>query len=838
MLYESLTGILPFTGKDYIDVLQSILTTEPEAPSKLNPEITPELDRVILKAMEKNPQNRYTSMEEFCKEIEKVRSKGEIFKRVRKLTLQAFGFTTVVIVLAFALIQGGQYLISHFNLDSRWNQILLIWVMLGVLISGIAIYYHRKQEPKRILQSEIILYSAIFVIGYLSSLWYWKSTNIASSGSILPEPVSSIAVMYFEDNTGDEESKWLSRGLPHMLITSLEQIPELQVIGYQRLYDIIMEINKEDVVSIDKKTATEIAQKTGAKVMLMGSIFKWGDRIRIDYQLQDVKNGNIIYADKVYGDDPFVVADNLVIQLKQNLEIPSVSGDVRMISDITTHSREAYRYYIKGKDLSHKQYWKEALDYYLKALELDSTFAMAYLDLWDWGGNAGLSREETDLMLNKAVKYADQTSEREELFIYASEAYYTGHLSKFHFFSEQLINKYPLHADIYSLLSDFHTDRREFNLAIKNIIKLAKLTNWSTSSLLGIEGIYKFMGELDSVRYYLKKHIELYPDQIAMQSVVMTFEYIYDGNYSKAVTEARKAVSAKPEVPWTHRTLGIVYMYQNRFREAESEFKKMNTLGWTGRDIDYILLVRLYQGKYKKALEYILSCIKSLDKQTSRTALQKQITFYNFQNKLAEVKEIWKDYKNRLKEYLSLDATSDTYIADSLLEFSIPEFYYNGAISSALAACTLVEKEIKQKDLGGGYSFNLLILQADILFHSKDYSAASAKFQSLVNEEPRTYFYYRLAQCLFNLKEYNRAKNVLIAIDSRMEPRPFWIDMYFGYSYPRKFYLLGKVNEALGKQEEAIEAYKQLLDIWKEADADLPELIEAKQRIKVIKGKD
>src|SRR3990172_9722494 len=49
MLYESLTGKLPFTGKDYIDVLQSILTTETDAPSKLNPEITPELDRVILK---------------------------------------------------------------------------------------------------------------------------------------------------------------------------------------------------------------------------------------------------------------------------------------------------------------------------------------------------------------------------------------------------------------------------------------------------------------------------------------------------------------------------------------------------------------------------------------------------------------------------------------------------------------------------------------------------------------------------------------------------------------------------------------------------------------------
>jgi len=836
MLYESLTGILPFTGKDYIDVLQSILTTEPEAPSKLNPEITPELDRVILKAMEKNPQNRYTSMEEFCKEIEKVRSKGEIFKRIRKLTLQAFGFTTVIIVLAFAFIQGGQYLISHFNLDSRWNQILLIWVMLGLLISGIVIYYHRKQGPRHIFESEIILYSAILVIGCLSSIWYWKSTNIASSGSILPEPVSSIAVMYFEDNTGDEESKWLSRGLPHMLITSLEQIPELQVIGYQRLYDIIMEINKEDVVSIDKKTATTIAQKAGAKVILMGSIFKWGNRIRIDYQLQDVNNGNLIHADKVYGDDPFVVADNLAAQVRLNLDLPVEREEIWKVSDITTQSKEAYRYYLKGKELESKYLWNKARASYQKAIEIDSTFAMAYKDLRNYWAEAGLTQAENEAILKKAVKYAEQTSERERLLIYASAAEYYGDISGFKKYTKELIDKYPFNPDGYNLMARINYDRREFDLYIQNLKKIALITNSVQPSFGYISWTYRELREYDSANYYGNKVIESYPELVAQNTQFYVYDYLHKGDYELACTEAFKAISIEPDMAWAHRTLGIVYLYMNKFTEAESEFLKTDSLGWFGQDMELIPIARLYQGKYKKALEYIRLRQNSKNTDVVKMSLNREITFHKLQNNLFDVKKIWNINKDFLIGNLSLRTSSDNYIADSLLCLCLRDHYYNGEILSALAVCDLVEKEIKEKDLGGGYFFDLSMWQAGIFFHNKNYLAASQKYQFLVNEEPRIYFLYRLAQCFYYLNDYKKAKAVLLSIDINKEPIPWWIELPFGYAYPRKFYLLGKVNEALGKKDEAIEAYQQFLEIWKEADADLPELIDAKKRIAELKG--
>ena len=58
--------------------------------------------------------------------------------------------------------------------------------------------------------------------------------------------------MYFEEVSGVEQIKWLSKGLPHMLITNLEQSPYLRVIGYQKLYDILKELGKENIEKIDK----------------------------------------------------------------------------------------------------------------------------------------------------------------------------------------------------------------------------------------------------------------------------------------------------------------------------------------------------------------------------------------------------------------------------------------------------------------------------------------------------------------------------------------------------------------------------------------------------------
>jgi tetratricopeptide (TPR) repeat protein len=178
----------------------------------------------------------------------------------------------------------------------------------------------------------------------------------------------------------------------------------------------------------------------------------------------------------------------------------------------------------------------------------------------------------------------------------------------------------------------------------------------------------------------------------------------------------------------------------------------------------------------------------------------------------------------------------DTFLADSLLLISILEAYYERDFSKAISLCNAAHDEIVVKDFGGGYELSLASLRGRILLKNKQYPDAKDVFAYLAHEEPRTIFLYLHAECCYHEKEYLKAKTSLLKAgrcgDLRFDNG--WYSLDYGYAYPRKFYLLGKVNEALGENEEAISAYKQFLEIWKEADKDLPELIEAKERLATL----
>lgn len=107
---------------------------------------------------------------------------------------------------------------------------------------------------------------------------------------------NSIAVMYFDNHTGEEN---LEKILVDMLTTNLSRYGELEVVSSQRLFDILNIIGKDDVETIDKHLATEIANRAQVKTMLLGGIIQIGEKIRINTQLCDVRTGSNIGSEQV-----------------------------------------------------------------------------------------------------------------------------------------------------------------------------------------------------------------------------------------------------------------------------------------------------------------------------------------------------------------------------------------------------------------------------------------------------------------------------------------------------------------------------------------------------------
>ena len=225
--------------------------------------------------------------------------------------------------------------------------------------------------------------------------------------------------MYFESLSGDEEIRWLSKGLPNMLLTDLAQTPGLDVVSSERIHEILKQIGHQDLESIDKSVVAEVARKAGAGAVVVGSIFKSGDEVRIDVQVQDVGSGRILSAESVRGDDVFPLVDELTNRIRTSLDLGD-QPDGRALADVTTSSLEAFQLYTEGIDASRSFRYEDAKELLEQAVEIDPSFAMAYFALARVASAQG-ERRLRDQYSEKVLALLDRLPERQKLRVQAAE---------------------------------------------------------------------------------------------------------------------------------------------------------------------------------------------------------------------------------------------------------------------------------------------------------------------------------------------------------------------------------------------------------------------------------
>ena len=249
VLYEMLSGRSPFRRETLAESISAVLKETPTPVTVDSPE-TPELQRILRKALAKDPNDRYQTMRDLSIDLRDLRD----------------GLTSTSMPAMAAAPATAQF-------PWKWAAIL-----------GVAV--------------------AVTVVGFLL-LRDRGPAGIGASGR------PSVAVMYFESLSGDEEVRWLSKGLPNMLLTDLAQTPGLDVVSSQRIHEILKQIGHDNLESTDKSVVAEVARKAGAGAVVVGSIFKSGDEIRIDVQVEDVSTGRILSANSVRGHDVFPLVDQL-----------------------------------------------------------------------------------------------------------------------------------------------------------------------------------------------------------------------------------------------------------------------------------------------------------------------------------------------------------------------------------------------------------------------------------------------------------------------------------------------------------------------------------------------
>jgi TolB-like protein/tetratricopeptide (TPR) repeat protein/predicted Ser/Thr protein kinase len=355
VLHELLAGRPPFHGNSGIETASAILhepapRLPPLGPSVVS-DVSADIQRMVDKCLEKDPGARYQSMKDVAVDLRAAR---------RRLETGAQSSSAVAAVAP----------------PSRRRWPAAAAVVLAVA-AGVWVGFGREPETP------------------------------SAGGRSGAKP--SVAVLYFDNTTGDRSLDWMRTGITDMVVTDLSQSTQVEVISTEHLYGLLAELKRADDKVLSPDVIRTLVERTGVQNVVTGSFVRSGETLRIDVRLQEAKTGRIVSSERVDGPNAsslFAMVDDLSRRIRGRFEMmrggaglagalftsPGAPADTaldRGLTDITTPSIEAYQLFAEGMNQHLRYRERQAIPYFEKAIAADPGFANAYAKLGVVHGNLG-----------------------------------------------------------------------------------------------------------------------------------------------------------------------------------------------------------------------------------------------------------------------------------------------------------------------------------------------------------------------------------------------------------------------------------------------------------------
>jgi serine/threonine protein kinase len=496
LLYRMFTGDMPFIGSTQVSILAKILEAQHPSPHSMKENINPEIERIIDKCLQKNPNDRYQDTRDLVVDLRNLRRQYDsgVSSSTSSLTAQ---------------------------IDSAVRS------------------DRKKQRTRRLLRAGIIVI-VLLIFLRLIGLHPLKVDVSSDSGSTAQAGTYSLAILGFDNKTGDAELDWLKTGLPEILLTDLAQDQSMNIISQRRLVE---ELGGEgdDLDQFSYEEQVKAARSLGAVNVLSGSIFKLGGKIRIDARLEDVASGKILLAEKVVSEDPMTLVDSLATRMASAMNVRSMTLVDKGVSQLTTSSPEAYKYYHLGMQKFLDESYEEAIIDFNKAVALDSTFALAYMRI--------------------AMSYAFQGRQQDGVPYFIQAKRFDSHLPA----KER--NLLDVYTEIWL--------KQNFDLAMSKMKTLADTypddkESRTVYALLRWELFKDTTGSLQLFQEVLQQDPKY---QLALRFVVQCCEGMKD--YDKAIAYCKQMQQYYPESPLSYRGLAELYLLKDDIDAAISAYEQV-----------------------------------------------------------------------------------------------------------------------------------------------------------------------------------------------------------------------------------------------------------------------
>jgi len=784
ILYEMVTGRVPFEGDTALSIAMRHKGETPKDPKEYNAQIPDDLSNLILKCLEKDKDNRFQSAGELRSGLENI-EKG--IPTTDTAIPKRKPLTSKEITVTFGL--------------------------------------------KKLLLPALVLVAVVII-----AVVIWKPWS-KQAPTPLPSDKPSLAVVYFENNTGDEDLDHWRKGIANLLITDLTQSKLLKVLGGDKLFDILNQLNQLETETYSSEVLKELASRGRVNHILRGTYSKAGDIIRIDAMLQDAGTGEPIATERVEGtgeESIFSLVDELTRRVKTSFKFSEekIADDLdKEVGEITTNSPEAYKYLLEGYKAVLMGDNHKAIEFYEKAVAVDAGFASAYNELSIKYSELGMRSEEKKY-LQKAFELRDRVSDKER---YVIEGNFYLYSEKTYDKAIEALNKllelYPENSDGINLLGWTYLQLEKWD-------KVIEILNVDVRNKVKFIGSYNIISSAYRAKGLYEKAIEVlefYRDNISDYASVhrsLARTYLCQGKYDLAFMEADKASSSYMKAS--------IYCCRGEFLKAEKEIllyldKADVTSKLTG--LDLMGAIYLAQGKFRKAEEANKQTLKLASEigEKIQQSYSHYVLAYTYlksgepDRAIEEIEKAWilsVEEEDLQLQRRSLFSKGLIYLEMGLLD---------KALQTAEELKRLIDSGMNKKAIR--YYHHLMGL---LMLKNEDFSEAIELFnkalsflsfqRGIFNDkhalfiEPLALSYYKSGNLERAIEEYER----IISLTTGR--------LYHGGIYAKSFYMLSKIYEEKGWKGKAIEHYEKFLDLWKDADEGLPEVEDAKERVAGLKG--
>ncbi|MGH9684738.1 MAG: protein kinase domain-containing protein [Candidatus Acidiferrales bacterium] len=405
----------------------------------------------------------------------------------------------------------------------------------------------------------------------------------------------SVAVLYFENQSGAKEDEYFRDGITEDIVTELSKIAQLEIFP-----------RSEMLAFRDKPvTAQQVSQKLGAAYVLEGSIRRAGNRVRITAQLVEASTRHSVWAERYDRqlEDVFAIQEEIARSIAQALRITLTPQEEKTIAKKPTENPQAYDFYLRGRSYTRRENMDYALQMFEQAIQLDPNFALAHAGIAHLCGLIYELREQNQKWIDRGLAACDRATalapDLAEVLVARARIFYA---EKKHaeaaLLAQRAIERKPDCEGSWNILGRAYFASGRFEEAAAVVERALEYNGDDYNTYIPYHQSLERLGrktESEHVRErmakVLRQQLERVPEDVRARILLATNLASFSQDADEAIRHLQTAVALRPGDPNTLYNAACTYGVLGKKTEALDTIKKAFAFGygnmsWAARDSD------------------------------------------------------------------------------------------------------------------------------------------------------------------------------------------------------------------------------------------------------------